>query len=117
MLDNERLDHKNGNIPKSAILALGMCRRDFLLAENVGEGFKRTIVTLVIGGIGHLPRYRPRTAFRRLMIASVVQGGLHSPPNDWAYGQQLNAGYETIDNVLRERLGNAQGVLRLSSAK
>jgi hypothetical protein len=103
-LDNEGIDHENGNIPKSAILALGTCLRDLLLAENVGERFKQTIVDLVIRGVGQLPRNGPRSAFRRVMIVSVVQGGPHLGPNDRTYGRRLKAGYLKMDHVLRGRL-------------
>jgi hypothetical protein len=103
-LDNERIDHENGNIPKSAILALGTCLRDLLLAETVGERFKQTIVDLVISGVGQLPRKGPRSAFRRVMIVSVVQGGPHWGPNDSAYTRRLNDAYLKMDYVLRERL-------------
>ena len=114
MLDNERVDHENGNIPKSAILALGMCLRDLLLAGNVGDRFKGTVVDLVIRTIGNLPQNGPRSGFRRVMIASIVQGGSHWSATDRAYGKELLAGYYALDHVLRERLDDVTSAFQNS---
>ena len=65
MMKDERVVHENGNIPKSAILALGTCLKTLLLAPNVGDRFKRTIVSLVARAVDELPRNGARSAFRR----------------------------------------------------
>ncbi len=103
-LENERVDHENNNIPKSAILALGMCLRDLLLAEKVGARFKQTIISLVLSGIARLERDGPLGAFRRVLIASIVQGGPSGSDNNEAYIQQIAMGYRAANYSTKSRL-------------
>ena len=103
-LDSENVSHENNNIPKSAILALGSCLEDFLLAENVGERFKGTICDMVFSCIDRLPQSGKEGAFRRVLIASVVQGGPRLGPTEHRYGRELHKALSQTDYVVREKL-------------
>ena len=41
ILENDEVVHENGNIPKSATLALGMCLETLLVVPSVGQAFKQ----------------------------------------------------------------------------
>ena len=111
ILKSDQLDYDNANIPKSAILALGTCLRDLLLAQNVNQRFKQTIIHLVISSIDKLPLNGPAIVFRRIMIASVVGGGLPRQPSNSVYIGALRVGFQAMDYVVRERLADVEAAL------
>lgn len=49
VLDRTSGDHENENIPKSALIVLGMCLEDFLCASNIHDGLKNTVVHSIYG--------------------------------------------------------------------
>ena len=114
MMKDERVVHENGNIPKSAILALGTCLKTLLLAPNVGDRFKRTIVSLVARAVDELPRNGARSAFRRVLVKSIAQGGVGMSATDYEYVQALRRAFGDIDHVLRERLDDLTNALATS---
>lgn len=75
VLENERASHENGNIPKSAIIALGDCLRQVLLSEAVSDRFKSYLAEIVFRSLDKLPRDGARSRFRRSLIASLLGGG------------------------------------------
>jgi hypothetical protein len=112
-LQNTRVDHENGNIPKSAILALGSCLFALWRAENVGHRFKMTIYNTVMHLIGDLLRTGELSGFRIVLIHSIIAGGPRfSSEQDQAYRQWLSSRYREVDHVLRERLGDYEAALR-----
>ena len=104
--------HENGNIPKSAILAIGSCLLALFEAENVGARLKADIFEGVVRTIDHLPAEGPLSKFRTVMIASVIRGGSRFAAGERpAYLVWLRAQYSEVDWVLRDRLGDFEASL------
>lgn len=73
---DDRVDAENGNIPKSAAIALGQCLSGLLLSERITDRVKSAFVRSAIGAIEDLPRDAGESGrLRRVTIASVITGG------------------------------------------
>jgi hypothetical protein len=106
-LDNHTLTHQNGNIPKSAILALGSCFESLLTTGAVDDRFKKgihsrvmsTLRTLSQGSIGEQHR---AGRCRVILIKSIIQGGgeMHTPPD--GYRDTLQLMWRDTDHVVRD---------------
>ena len=84
----------NGNIPVSAANALGMCMRDIVLSERIGEQFKSYMYSIVVDTIHELRVDH----WRSLLIRCIVHGG-PMPLSD-QYGQSLSKLNPRIDHVV-----------------
>ncbi len=77
-LQRETLDHENGNIPKSAILALGQCVHHVARAARMAPRTKAYFLRRAISTFFDL-RARPETVpYARVLVLSLLQGGLLS---------------------------------------
>jgi hypothetical protein len=94
-LESTKPTHQNGNIPKSAGIALGRCLKSLLLAENVGERFKAYIHSIVLRHIRDLPNDR----FREMLINCVLDIGAFKL--DAQYGLELTRLYGLTDSVMK----------------
>lgn len=101
VLESNRASHANGNIPKSAIIALGDCFRQVLLADALSDRFKRNLSEVVFRCIAKLPHVGDRRGFRENLVASVLTGG---PVMKSDHLGQLRAIFNREDHILRERL-------------
>jgi hypothetical protein len=106
-LDNHDLTHQNGNIPKSAILALGTCLESLLTAESVDERFKKSIHGMVMRTLRELSRgtigeQHRAGRCRVILIKAIIQGGgdLHTPPD--GYSDTLKRLWQETDHVVRD---------------
>ena len=96
---NDNLTHENGNIPKSAALALGSCLEFLLTADSVSERFKEYIHDIVIRTMRHKSKGGLWGRHRAILIKSIIQGGLHQPTHD--YGEALKRLWQSADHVVR----------------
>ena len=102
-LESERASHDNGNIPKSAILALSECLSTVLRADKIGDGFKQTIFSVVVATIDRLPTQGSRSGFRRVLITALMQEG-SGLGGTGDYLGQIRSRFLRLDHILRGRL-------------
>ncbi|MGY4396434.1 hypothetical protein ACVWZA_001614 [Sphingomonas sp. UYAg733] len=74
--DNDRVDHENGNIPKSAALAMGMCLKTVMLSARIGDRFKQSILELALGTVRDMSPDGDMARLRRVTLKSIAQGGI-----------------------------------------
>ena len=68
--------HDNGNIPKSAALAIGICLRTVLCSERISPRVRGSLLGIAIAPL-HDPLMRVgHDNLRRVLIGAIVQGGL-----------------------------------------
>lgn len=106
--------HENGNIPKSAIIALSDCLRLLLGSDKVSDRFRQTIVEdLVLNTLSKLPSDGERSGYRKVMIAGLLKAGgkEHSE-----YLRQLKSQFAAADYELRGRLGDFRDALSTALA-
>ena len=78
-LVSTRPDHQNDNIPKSSVLALGICVRTVLLANNLDERLKETLLSVVFRTYFELRRAAWGNAYAEVLRRTLLAGGfLHS---------------------------------------
>jgi len=100
-LESDQANHENGNIPKSAIIALGDCLREVLLAEAVSDRFKNHLADICFRCLSKLPKNGDKAGFRRSMIASLIAGG---PLRKTDHLPRLLEAFGDLDHVVRARL-------------
>ncbi len=108
MLESTRATHQNGNIPKSAIIALGDCLRQVLKSDEVSDRFKGTLVDLVFSALDRLPKTGPRAGFRESFVASLIAGG---PLLMTDHLPRLYSAFCDLDHILRGRLSDAEAAV------
>lgn len=109
MLETNRATHQNGNIPKSAIIALGDCLRQVVRSDEVSDRFKGTLVDLVFRTVDGLPIKGPRAGFRLSLVASLTAGGPHARSD---HLPSLYSAFLDLDHVLRGRLHDADAAMQ-----
>ncbi|WP_315805391.1 hypothetical protein [Bradyrhizobium sp. SZCCHNS3002] len=104
---NDNLAHQNGNIPKSAILALASCLESLLTAESVDDRFKKRIHGMVMHTLrelsqGTIGEQHRAGRCRVILIKAIIQGGgdLHTPPE--GYSETLKRLWRETDHVVRD---------------
>jgi hypothetical protein len=108
--ENAEATHENGNIPKSAALALGDCLRILVTSKNIGEEFQVYIYDIVVGQIRRLQRSGAQGQMREILINAVIgRGALGIEPQ---YGAQLKSLLRRIDHVRRSELDDYHAALK-----
>ena len=100
-MENRRALHENGNIPKSAAIALGQCMRHLMLAPNVSARVRDSNYHTIMRHLRDL-QGDACADIRAAMIASIIGRGPSGP--DPAYGEALKEAFNETDHVLREYL-------------
>ncbi|MFI5398899.1 MAG: hypothetical protein ACHQ9S_25495 [Candidatus Binatia bacterium] len=98
-LRNEMIDHENGNIPKSAILALGICLRSVMLADAIDERFRAYLLDVVLRAYFDLLKKPTMQPFCRILRDVIVQGGFSGHRNDREYSANVRAALEMVDQI------------------
>ena len=93
-LDSTAATHENGNIPKSAILALGECVRIVLKSENLPLKFRHYLLDVVFNTYFDLRRVQRLENYATVFRATLVQGGHHPRSNDEQYQTLLCESFE-----------------------
>jgi len=109
-IGNDRPEHQNNNIPKSAAIALGSCFGILLQADNVGKEFRLYILDLVLRRIRDFETKGVEGRLRKILINSIIERGPLGP--EAGYGERLSALWEEIDHILRIDLKDFQTALR-----
>lgn len=99
--DHDNLAHENGNIPKSAILALASCLESLLTADSVDERFKKSIHGVVMGALRRLSHAGVAGRHRAILIKAIVQGGGQLHTAVAGYGDTLKRLWCETDHVVR----------------
>ena len=108
ILESEAAVHQNGNIPKSAIIALGDCLRQVLISSAVSDRFKDYLSEIVFRCVDKLPTAGPKAGFRNSLIASLIAGG---PSHATDHYTRLWQAFGDLDHVLLHRLGDVRTAL------
>lgn len=74
--DNDRVDHENDNIPKSAAIAMGMCLKTVMLSNRIGDRFKQYIFELALGTVRDMASDGDMARLRTVTLRSIVAGGM-----------------------------------------
>lgn len=74
--ENARVDHENGNIPKSAALALGICMRTIILSDRIGQRVQRTLLSAALSPLRDPYLRAEHDRLRTVLIESIVAGGI-----------------------------------------
>jgi len=93
--ENDRVDHDNGNIPKSAALALGIALRRVIPSDRVDYETKGNLLEVAIRAFRDFPRNGGLGRLRQVTIASIAKGGLAGAGAD--YERTLSDLYGEID--------------------
>lgn len=101
--------HENGNIPKSAALALGDCLRILVTSENIGEKFQIYIYDIVVRQIRRFQRHGVQGQMRQILINAVIGRGALGI--ELQYGARLKNLLRGIDHVLRNELDDYRAAL------
>ena len=73
---NDRVDNENGNIPKSAAIALGLCLQTTLMSDRVSRAVKGALVRSALSTLKDLSRDAGGNgALRRATSGSIIAGG------------------------------------------
>lgn len=106
VLDNERVDHENNNIPKSAILAIGLIVKDIIMTDKLNDGFKSYLIKTVLRLLSEL-NTNEKLPYRRVLEKSILSGGFNVGQNNNEYHQKLKTALNGVDdNILRSEMND-----------
>lgn len=89
VLQSTRVDHENGNIPKSAVLALAQCVRYVLESDNLGEQFQRYLLDIIFHLYFELKGSKNGAPYAVVLLAALKEGGTWKPHDDTVYEDRL----------------------------
>lgn len=92
--ENNRVDHENGNIPKSAAIALGMCVKTIILSDRMSARFKQYILGIALRTVSEMPPGGAMAKLREVSLRSIAEGGVVSGGDE--YRQRLVDLYQEI---------------------
>jgi hypothetical protein len=101
ILKSPRADHENGNIPKSAILALGESVRFVLESRNIAERQKRTLVNMVFNLYFDLCETDGFADYAKAVLNSLSHGGPRTSKPGETYWQGLKAIFDAEEYEFR----------------
>lgn len=106
-------NHENGNIVKSALLALGLCLKSLIEADNVGAPLKQSVFDLCLGLFRDINRDETR-GYANVMMQTIRVGGFYAHERDDGYRatlRQLFQGADTSRQEDAEELGQFLGAV------
>lgn len=74
--ENDRLIHENGNIPKSAALALGICLRIVLLSDRIEDDVQSNLLEETLSPLRDGRMRVGHDRLRKVLIDSIIKGGI-----------------------------------------
>jgi len=95
-LQSTRVEHENGNIPKSAILALAECVRCVLESDNLSKKSQRYLLDMVFHLYFELQRTQNGEAYATVLLAAIQKGGSWKPRDDEPYESRLADAFNTL---------------------
>lgn len=82
-IEDDKPIHQNNNIPKSAAIALGSCLRRLILEPKIPERYQKYIHDMVLRHIRDLPKSGDEGVLRKVVIKSIIEGGMFHRDNDY----------------------------------
>lgn len=98
-LRNTMINHENDNIPKSSILALGICLRQVMLAKNIDTSFRTYLLEGVIRSYFGLLNAPAMQRYGELFRNVIVEGGFSSPATQDEYLANFSAALGDVDHI------------------
>jgi hypothetical protein len=106
---NDRVDHENDNIPKSAALALGICLRTVILSDRIGDPVKRTLLSVALSPLREGRMRGGHERLRAVLVGSIMAGGVVG--GGPAYLERLRGLYADIDKPWHDDLDDFRAAL------
>jgi len=106
VLKNDRVDHENSNIPKSAILALGQVIHSVMQANSLEMKFKSYLLETAIRTLEDLKNNQNTKQFAVVLRRSILCGGYEYNRDIDSYRETLYAALGSVDILLRQELDN-----------
>ena len=102
------LQFENNNIPKSSILALGICLNYILSSESVEDRFKGYLLAMSLRLCRELRKHQEAhiRQYGEVLALSVARGGPLGPDRSDRFIRGLEKGLSRVDYVLLEHLKN-----------
>lgn len=113
-MDDERLHHDNGSIPKSTVLALGNIIFMIISSPAVSNQFKEYILEIVFRYLRNNQHDVSQQQINRVLMNSILRNGFHNELKV-NYIIKLIEIYENIDHIIRSELKEFE--VLLDSAK
>lgn len=104
VLDNDRVDYENGNIPKSAILALGQVLHSVMESNSLDTRFKAYLLGIALRSLRDLAIEAKTKPFSVVLQKSILQGGYACRSNNQSYRSELCIVFMSLDTFLRLEL-------------
>lgn len=104
VLKSEQLNHENGNIPKSAILALGQVMRSVMESDSLDTKFKAYLLDIALRALRDLAVDAKTKPLSVVLQKSILQGGYGYRSNSGFYLRELRAAFMRLDSFLRHEL-------------
>jgi len=100
LLESTRADHDNGNIPKSAILALGDCLHSIVCSDKLEKELRDMLIDVVLNVYFELRAARRLDRYAETLIDSIRRGGPRLR-TIWTgiYRDRINAAIQRQDRV------------------
>ncbi len=117
VLKNERIDHENGNIPKSAILAMGQVFYDVIETDSLDIKFKSYLLGIALRTMHKLTIVDKTRPFGNLLKRSIIKGGNQFGSNRKSFQIKLNDALQNIDIVTRFGFNEFEQDLKIELSK
>ncbi|MFU8886623.1 MAG: hypothetical protein ACNA8O_14345 [Cyanobacteriota bacterium] len=98
-LKSTRIDHENGNIPKSAMLALGIALREAMLSRNVDTSFRSDLLEGILRCYFDLLAKPSMREYSMLFQDIIANGGFSCEETQREYIDNLSAALAHVDHI------------------
>jgi hypothetical protein len=109
------LDNDNGNIPKSAALAVGRALSYVVMSDTISPNFACYMVEAVARDIRDLYPEGDTQKMRAALVEAVAHGGVHRPKP--GYPRRLSALLGQLDPLLAHEVSDLSEAIRLVAAE
>lgn len=100
LMENDELNHDNGSIPKSSVLALGIIYNMIIMCDNVTDTFKTNMIDTAMRHLRDTKSIETYNELNTVLIKSMLFDGYHNEKN-LDYLNKFKILYEKTDHVLR----------------
>ncbi|MCK9544121.1 MAG: hypothetical protein M0R03_19050 [Novosphingobium sp.] len=107
--ENDRVDHENGNIPKSAAIALGMSMKTLILSDRISDGFKEYILEIAVRTVSDLPPSGSTARLRNVTLQSIAEGGIAGGGDE--YRERIADLYQEIKKPWHDDLTDFEAMI------
>lgn len=97
VLESISVEHQNDNIPKSSIIALGLCLRYLVASEKIERHFKHDMLHLAFDLYFDLKRISPDYA--KVLMLVLKPDGFHYRKDKGEYRDELIQAFQTFDQI------------------